>query len=122
MFFNCKWTGIDRDAQDFPVREPSSSSATYREGQELGHDTTNGHRRVAEKEKLVQAWDQDRASKADDPCSQGRSRHVGVISIGYGRPNLRVRTFIVKFDSVFVVKIRVVELSTSELLDFANPS
>ena len=54
-------------------------------------DTSDGDSREAEEEELVQAGDEDGPDEADEPRAEGAAGHVGVVGVGDGGSNLRVR-------------------------------
>lgn len=55
---------------------------------------TNGDRRVAEEEELVETGDEDGPEDTDEPRPEGVHGHVDVVGVGHRRPDLGVRRII----------------------------
>ena len=55
--------------------------------------------RVSKIEELVCAWNNDSKKQANDPSTECRHRHCGVVGVGHRRSDFRVRGFIFGSDS-----------------------
>ena len=66
--------------------------------EELRTNRRDTDSRVSEREELVCTRNDDGPEKADDPCTECRYRHCGIVSVGHCRSYFRVRGFIFGYD------------------------
>jgi hypothetical protein len=69
---------------------------------------------VSEIEELVQAGNEDSPKKTDDPSTEGRRRHRGIICVGNRSTDFRIWGFILKHRGGWV-KIGVVVIDSNVL-------
>ena len=111
MLLDGEWTGVERDTKDLDVGEETCPEATDGEGEQLGDNlgeapvrstqcavrtreqTYSGDRDggIPEEEELVQTGNEDGPDNTNEPRSESVDRHQGVVGVGDGGSNLRVR-------------------------------
>ena len=79
----------------------------------------DGDRGVSEREELVHAGNEDSPNKTDDPSTEGRRRHRGIICVSNRSTDFWIWGFILKYRSR-QVKIRVIVVVGSNVLIVPN--
>lgn len=67
MFFNTERPGIQRQAENLPVRNDSRPCPTDRKDEQLRDDASNRDGRIAEEKELVETRDDNGSDQAKDP-------------------------------------------------------
>jgi hypothetical protein len=136
MLLNGKRPRIKRDTEEGNIRQVVSPGLANWETQQLSEklisrlvtgnpkrDTegniftnrTDGDGGVSEKEELVHARNEDSPNKTEDPSTEGRRRHRGIICVGNRTTDFWIRRFILKHRGRWV-KIWVVVVVDSSVL------
>lgn len=66
---------------------------------------------------MIETGDDDGHDHAEDPDAEGVDRHVGVVSVGDGGPDLWVGRVLLDIAQVGAVEVRISKVGISDLFD-----
>lgn len=115
MFLDGERSRVQGHSENLDVGSEGRHGSTHWEGQKLSDDSADRNGGEPEEEELVQARYNDRPCNSENPGTEGRDWHVGIVGIGNGRPDLGVWTLVIKAN-VVLVQVGVIKHSSRQLL------
>lgn len=121
MLLDGERSGVKGETKDLNGGDDAGPETEEGEGDELGDDARDGDGGISEEEELVQAGDEDGPAETDDPCAEGVDGHVGVVCVGDGGPDFRVRGVVLEGVDMVEVEVGVLKVGNGDVVrDFCG--